>query len=549
MFLKNLKSLMSQKNHKNGWPWSCGWEGVRDGIPLPSFIKARVISAWLLKSVAIPLYLLIILSVLIGCATVVDQGPQLAEGESAEESVKEGPSESPPIPSKPKAAPPSIARKDQALFSLEERMSVTNVLESSATVEAPEATYSFRAQDLPLPDAIALFSRVNELNIVVGPEVEGAVTVDFKGLSLERAMMALLDAHGYYWDKKGDLIIVRRLETRTFVLDYIRLERSGTGRNKANVSSGGQDAGEVTLSQKDEIKFWEEIEGQIQNLLSEEGRLVVNRLSGTIQVTDLHRRVEEVATFLASVRRSLYRQVEIQARIYEVTLRDDYSLGINWDKIALQGGKGSLQLANIIASPIGGIIAKATTTTLSWDEGDFEGVLQALSEQGEVKVISQPRLLTLNNQPALIKVGTDQSFFTSTVTQGTGGTGNIVTEQVTTITSGLVLAVTPQISEDGWIMLDVSPIITRLTDTITSANGSTAPVLDVKQTGSLVRLRDGEMVVIGGLIQEQMSETERKVPILGDIPFLGRLFRGTYQAKTISELVIFITPRIVKAGS
>lgn len=98
-------------------------------------------------------------------------------------------------------------------------------------------------------------------------------------------------------------------------------------------------------------------------------------------------------------------------------------------------------------------------------------------------------------------------------------------------------------------MLDVAPIITRLTDTVTSANGSTAPVLDVKQSGSLVRLRDGEMVVIAGLIQEQMSETERKVPILGDIPFLGRLFKGTYQSRTKSELVIFITPRIVKAGS
>ena len=171
MFLKNLKSLMSQKSHKNGWPWSLGWEGVRDGIPLPSFIKARVISACLLKSVAIPLYPLIILSVLIGCATVFDQGPQLAEGESAEESA----SESPPIPSKPKAAPPSIARKDQALFSLEERMSVTNVLESSATVEAPEPVFSFRAQNLPLPDAMALFSRVNELNTG-----HGAQTMDLR---------------------------------------------------------------------------------------------------------------------------------------------------------------------------------------------------------------------------------------------------------------------------------------------------------------------------------------------------------------------------------
>jgi len=102
VFLKNLKSLMSQKSHKNWWPWSLGLEDVCDGVPLRPFIKARMIPTWLLKRFAILFFSLIFLSVLIGCATVFDSGPQLAEGESAEESV----SEFPPIPSKPKAAPP-----------------------------------------------------------------------------------------------------------------------------------------------------------------------------------------------------------------------------------------------------------------------------------------------------------------------------------------------------------------------------------------------------------------------------------------------------------
>jgi len=112
-----------------------------------------------------------------------------------------------------------------------------------------------------------------------------------------------------------------------------------------------------------------------------------------------------------------------------------------------------------------------------------------------------------------------------------------------------VLSVTPQISDDGWIMLDVTPILSRLREIRESPLGTaTAPVLDVKQSSGLVRLRDGEMVIIGGLIQENSSETERKVPILGDIPFLGRLFSGTYTAKTKSELVIFISPKIVKSS-
>jgi len=439
-------------------------------------------------------------------------------------------------------------------FPLQERMVFSTRPSKKGVSGKPNPLFTFRAQDMTLNEALVLFARANDLNIVAGPDLKGIVTVDFKGLSLNRAMAALLEVHGYHWEDKEGLIRVNRLETRTFTIDYIRLIRGGSGRNKANVTSGsggGQEAGEVTLDQQDSIKFWEELEGQLKALLSQEGRLVINRMSGTIQVTDTRARVEDIAKFVASVRRTLYRQVEIEARIYEVTLRDDYSLGIDWNQInfdtGINGAEGVLTLANLIANPIGGIVGRAATTTLTFTDGDFEGVIQALSEQGDVRVVSQPRILTMNNQPALIKVGTDESFFTSTVTQGTAGTGNIVTEQVRTVTSGLVLSVTPQISEDGWIMMDVSPIITRLTDTVTSQNGSTAPVIDVKQSGGLVRVRDREMVIIGGLIQDVTSETERKVPLLGDIPGLGRLFKGTYSATAKTELVIFLSPRLVSS--
>ena len=113
----------------------------------------------------------------------------------------------------------------------------------------------------------------------------------------------------------------------------------------------------------------------------------------------------------------------------------------------------------------------------------------------------------MNNQPALIKVATDEAFFTSTISQGTAGTGNIITEQARSVTVGLVLSVTPQISEDGWIMLDVTPILSRLRAIVESPQGTaTAPVLDVKQSSGLVRLKDKDMVIIGGLIQEKVRK-------------------------------------------
>lgn len=445
-----------------------------------------------------------------------------------------------------------------SLLSVEDRMVLPVFDNEKSHMKSMGPQFSFRAQAMPLRDALALFARANNLNIVAGPDIEGQITVDFHDLPLDRAMAALLEVHGYYWEGAEGLMKVRRLETRIFHLDYIQLVRGGSGRNKAQLTSGSggsgpqgvkssYDAGEITVNQKIEIKFWEELETQVKSLMSEEGRLVINRLSGTIQVTDRRPRMEEIAGFLVKVRRSLYRQVEIQARIYEVNLKDEYSLGIDWTKVNFFGTAGEIAIADIITAPFGGFVATAATTAISFQDGSFDVILEALREQGEIQVVSQPRVVTLNNQPALIKVATDQAFFTQTIAQGAAGTGNIITEQVRSVTVGLVLSVTPQVSEDGWIMLDVTPIISRLRGIIESPQKTaTAPVLDVKQSSGLVRLRDGQMVLIGGLIQDEYSETERKVPILGDIPYLGRLFKGTYTAKQKSELVIFLSPRIVQ---
>jgi len=465
----------------------------------------------------------------------------------------------------PSTTPGSDAKTIQAslhnpytAFSLEDRMVLSNPV-AKPSPPPPHTLgplFSFRAHELPLIDALALFARNNKLNIVSGPEITGFVTVDFHDLPLERAMSALLEAHGYYWEHHDDLIQVKQFKTRSLSVDYIRLIRGGTGQNRAQLNSGSsgtsdgrsQDNGQITVNQQDEIKFWEELEGQLRTLMSKDGRLVLNRLSGTIQVTDWYQRVDEIEHFLKTVHKALYRQVQIEARIYEVNLNDNYSLGIDWSKINFYGTSGNIGLANIITTPFGGFMAKAATTTVSFADGSFDGVLQALQEQGELRVVSQPRVVTLNNQPALIKVATDEAFFTSTVSQGTSGAGNIVTEQARSVTVGLVLSVTPQISEDGWIMLDVTPIISRLREIrVSPQETATAPVLDVKQSSALVRLKDGEMIIIGGLIQEESSETQRKVPILGDIPLLGRLFTGTYTVKSKSELVIFISPKIMKA--
>jgi type II secretory pathway component GspD/PulD (secretin) len=160
-------------------------------------------------------------------------------------------------------------------------------------------------------------------------------------------------------------------------------------------------------------------------------------------------------------------------------------------------------------------------------------------------VLSAPKVSTLNNQKAIIRIGRQDVFFRAVVTPATTTSAAFVTFTPDTITEGIILSVTPQIGRDGKIMLAIHPSITEKVGQATAPDGNTAPIVDVRETNTMVTVPDGETVFIGGLMQERTQETIRSVPLLGDIPFLGALFRNTDQKKKKTELVILITPRIL----
>ncbi len=432
--------------------------------------------------------------------------------------------------------------------------------------------YSFSARELDLRDALALFARTYDLNIVPDPEVGGMLTVDFRELPLELAMEAILDAHGFYAVAARGLIRVRRTLTESFTVDYIRLVRGGTGSSSANIASGsgsgggggggspaggGAEVANISINQSDNIRFWDELTEQLQPLLTSEGNIAINRLSGQIMVTDRKANVERVGQYLREVKKALHRQVDIEARIYEVVLSDQFQLGIDWENVtaSMQGhllstGGGLTGLpasGTIIRNPFGGEAPGSPSLSLAVTHDDSRMVVNALSQQGQIEVVSQPRVRTLNNQAALIKVGQDKPFFrqTSTIITGSGNPTTTSATEVQVVTIGTILSLTPQIAEDGWITLDVSPVITRLVGTALGPDGSTAPEVDVKQTSTLIRIQNGTTVILGGLIQNEKTKTVRKVPLLGDIPLLGHAFRGRFTTDRKTELVIFITPTIV----
>ncbi len=445
--------------------------------------------------------------------------------------------------------------------------------ETVTPARSSEILYSFIAQNLPITQALQIFAKAYDLNIITDSDASGTITVQFHDLPFDQAMEAMLDSQNLYWEREHNLISVKSWETRNFTVNYIRLVRGGSGSAQSKVSSGsskggsdegsGGESGAITITQEDTVEFWKELEAQLAELVSDEGRLIVNRLSGTVQVSDRHPRVMEVERYITQINQAVHRQVDIDVKIVEVSLNDDFSLGVDWTRIA-DGDDGintSLGTTNIIAQPAGGFSAKLPSLALSVfniknGARSISAVIDALQEQGNVKVVSQPKIRTLNNQAAMVKVGTDRTFFRREVSTDSTSAGSITTvEDVPQlITEGITLGITPQISTDGWIMMDVSPVITRVSSvtTISDSSGniqSSAPNLDIRQTSSLIRSRSGETVVIGGLIQDQNSTTERSVPILGDIPFLGRLFKGTYKTKLKKELIMFVTARLVNPRS
>jgi type II secretory pathway component GspD/PulD (secretin) len=267
--------------------------------------------------------------------------------------------------------------------------------------------------------------------------------------------------------------------------------------------------------------------------------------------------------------------VTIQAKIMEVILSDDHKAGINWkvieglprsinvawgltNKAGTTGFPGST--TGYMSSPSSGVgtLATAISTPGAYKIAPYGGILalgsagaevalsdvmQAIAEQGDVKVLSNPTISTLNNQKAIIRVGNQDVFFVT----GAVATQTTVTQfiQPMTIDIGILLDVTPQIAEDGTIIMNIHPSITDKTGEKTSPDGkSTFPLLSVRETDTTVRVRDGQTIIIAGLMQEKTLENYNGVPLLHSIPLLGGLFRYKTGTKINSELVIMITPTL-----
>jgi MSHA biogenesis protein MshL len=542
----------------------------------------------MMKMKALPIFLLTLLLTL-GCATLPDkERPKLPPPK--EEAAK----------SKP---PPEEGLKELVIPQMEEAKKV------------PDKLFSIYARDSNIQDVLLAFSKDSDLNIVIDPDLNGKVTIDLKRVTLKEALGAILSPLGWAYAIDGKFIKVLRpqVETRLFTLNYMATKRTGkrevyastsTGGGlqtsslpgqQTTLSPGGTRTGYTDVISVDEMDLWKEIQKGLESLIfgavqekeappekekttwtrvDEKGKkLIVNKSTGTIMVTDYPLNLNKVASFLEAVEGSSQRQVSIQAKIMEVILSDDHKEGINWKVIEglprsinaawgltnkagttgypggtagfLTGtgtgtGVGTIATPGILKlAPYGGILALGAAGT----EVALSDIMQAIAEQGDVKILSSPNISTLNNQKAVIRVGNQDVYFIT----GAVATQTAVTQTVQpmTIDIGILLDVTPQIAEDGTIIMNIHPSITDKTGEKTTPDGkSTFPLLSVRETDTTVRVRDGQTIIIAGLMQERTQENYTGVPFLHSLPLLGGLFRYKTGTKINSELVIMITPTL-----
>jgi len=350
--------------------------------------------------------------------------------------------------------------------------------------------------------------------------------------------------------------------------------------------NGGKDADRIkeitgtSISTRSSSDFWPELEASLKGLVGTDGgrAVVVNAQSGIIAVRASPRELRDVQQFLDKIQDIAARQVIIEAKIVEVELSSAFRAGINWAAIAQQGsrtisgfqtgpqqgfGSNNLQLLNQPSVPVtvgpGNPVTSLLTNslggafTLAVNAGSFNAYVELLATQGKTHVLSSPRVSTINNQKAVIKAGDDEYFVTGVSSNTVVGVGASTSNnlEIAPFFSGVALDVTPQLSGDGQIILHIHPTVSDVSQKVLTVtvqgvtNSLPLAFSQVRESDSVVKAKSGQLIVIGGLMRTNHSVQDYRVPLLGDIPVVGKLFRSQQKTDDHTELVILLRPIIV----
>lgn len=457
-------------------------------------------------------------------------------------------------------------------------------------IAVEERRIDISARDVDARIFFASLINDSDYSVAIHPGVDGEITLSLKQVTLAETISVIEDMYGYEIKQKGNVyhIYPAGMRIASFTLDYLFINRVGASRtsvlsgnltdddededsdgsssdSSGSSSSAGSSefSGEYSASGSDgtqistvtSTNYWAYLESKIKTLLeTKKGRdVIVSPMTGVVTVRAYPNEIRVVREFLEKETDHLTRQVILEMQLIEVTLSDEYQQGVNWSSLADSTSdvlfNTTHQLADsVIKNTIGGGGA------LTFSNSNFSAVLSLLDTQGDVNVLSKPRITAMNNQKAIIKVGGDEYFvtdFSTTTTTGTTTTST-PTIELTPFFSGISVDVTPKINDDDTVLLHIHPAIVDIeeeTKTITYSDGSLAlPVAksEVRESDTVVKASSGDVIVIGGLMKTTEEDLVAKVPFLGDIPWLGEAFTNRQKVNNKTELVILVKPQIVK---
>jgi MSHA biogenesis protein MshL len=475
--------------------------------------------------------------------------------------------------------------------------SVSNALIPSVSRRyATENTFSERrfnvtADKMPAKTFFTGLVEGTSINMVVNPNVTGNISLNLKNVTIEEAMQAVRDAYGYEYKRTsyGYEVLPQELETTMFTVNYLDVKR--TGKSLTQVSSGQisdkvgtfstgsgsnsqspfpqQNASQnppsgSSIDTRSEMNFWHDLEITLKTMIGTDvGRsVVVNPQAGLVIVHALPKELHQVGRYLSRIQLSMGRQVILEAKILEVELNDQFQSGVNWNLFGL--GNATTNDGGVSQSATNTFVGTSmadfnTMFTLNAGKGSFNLLIKLLQTQGNVQVLSSPRLSTVNNQKAVIKVGKDEFFVTGVSTENTVTANSTIPTQNVSLTpffSGITFDVTPQISKNNEIILHIHPSVSLVKQqektiqlgqtAVNTPNTLTLPLAlsTIRESDNVVRAKNGQIIVIGGLMQNTMVEETAGTPGLSRIPFFGALFRRTAQVSTKNELVILLRPII-----
>jgi MSHA biogenesis protein MshL len=490
---------------------------------------------------------------------------------------------------------------------------------TAAAAAPPEPRFDLAVANAPAQQVFLSIVSGTRYSMLLPAELSGTIAVNLKNVTVREALDALRELYGYEYRIQGNRILVQpnTLQTRIFQVNYLAGKRvgstdmrvtSGSITNNANSGSQGGGASSTTaqnnaggsggnsssagvqssrVSTESDNDFWGELRNTLGAIVGNEGnrKVIINPLSGVVAVRGFPADIRNAENYLRMTQLIIERQVMIEAKIIEVQLSDSQASGVNWGAFRQgnnsgvsigQAGAGGVLGTTGSAKDLVGTLAGLTATTLTatagstllpsnnngslfglaFQSGNFAALLQFLETQGNVQVLSSPRIATLNNQKAVLKVGTDEYFVTN-ITTNSSSTGTTTTNSpsisMQPFFSGIALDVTPQIDDNDGIILHLHPSVSVVAEKQKIVNLGTLgnfnlPLASstVNESDSVVRVTDGHIVAIGGLMKQQQSAGRSGLPGTSDAGALGGLFGEKNRSATKSELVLLLKPTLIR---